>query len=113
MLLASLVYTRWACHWTTHLVFVLVVAAMSGLRLQNRFAFLDDQSPRDDTAVARQRQEQRPTFSWNDPPGSVEQASNDLKAAYQRKHRIDTPLEFDDTGELWQWYDHHLSLIHI
>ena len=102
MPLASFVCTRWACHWTTHLVFVLVAAAMSGLRLQNRFAFLGDQSPRDDDAVARQKQEKRPASSWNDPPSSVEQASTELKASYQRKHRIDTPLGFDDTGKLWQ-----------
>ena len=87
----------------------LAIAAMAGLRLQNRFAFLDDQSPRDDDAVAMQRQERRQAPSWDDPPGSVEQASTDLKASYQRKHRIDTPLGFDDTGELWQWYDHHAS----
>ena len=69
----------------------LAIAAMAGLRLQNRFAFLDDQSPRDDDAVAMQRQERRQAPSWDDPPGSVEQASTDLKASYQRKHRIDTP----------------------
>ena len=82
---------------------------MSGLRLQNRFAFLDDQSPSNDDAAVRQRQEQRPAFSWNDPPCTVEQANSELKSFYQRKHHIETPLGFDDTGKLWQWYDHHAT----
>ena len=113
MPLASFICTRWACHWTTHLVFGVVTAAMSGLRLQNRFAFLDDQSPRDDDAVGRQRQEQRPESSWNDPPGTVEQANAELKASYQRTQCIETPLGFDDTGKLWQWYDHHPLNTHV
>ena len=106
---AQLVYTRWAGHWTTLLSFRFATAAMSGLRLQNRFSFLDDQSPSNDDAAVRQRQEQRPAFSWNDPPGTVEQANSELKAFYHRKLRIETPLGFDDTGKLWQWYDHHAT----
>ena len=82
---------------------------MAEMHLQNRFSFLADQSPRDDDAVAMQRQERGQTTSWDDPPGSIDQALTNLKTAYQRKHRIDTPLGFDDTGELWQWYDHHAS----
>ena len=78
---------------------------MAEMRLQNRFSFLADQSPRDDDAVAMQRQERGQTISWDDPPDNIDQALTNLKTAYQRKHRIDTPLGFDDTGELWQWYD--------
>ena len=44
------------------------------------------------------------TTSWDNPPCSLEQALTN-----QRRHRIDAPLGFDDTGEPWQWYDHHSS----
>ena len=82
---------------------------MAQMHLQNRFAFLAAQSPRDADAVAIQRQERGQSSSWDDPPGNIEQALTNLKTAYQRRHRIDTPLGFDDTGEPWQWYDHHAS----
>ena len=65
---------------------------MANMRLQNRFSFLADHSPRDDDAVAMQRQERERALSWDDPPGSFDQALNSLKTSYQRKHRIDTPL---------------------
>ena len=78
----------------------LTTAAMAGLRLQNRFAFLDDQSPRDDDAVAMQRQQKRQAPSWDDFPGSVEQASTDLKASYHVEiHRF---VPSHRTGCIWE-----------
>ena len=82
---------------------------MAGLRLQNRYAFLDEQSPSNANAAIRPRQDQTPAFNWNHPRGTVEQANSDLKAFYHRKHSIETPLGFDDTGKPWQWFDHHAS----
>ena len=82
---------------------------MAGLRLQNRYAFLDEPSPSNAEVASRPSRDQEPAFDWNKPRGTVEQANADLKQFYHRQHRIDTPLGFDDAGKVWQWHDHHAS----
>ena len=82
---------------------------MARLHLQNRFSFLSDPSPRDDDDVAMPEPERGQTISWEELPASLEQALTQLKSSYQRRHHLDAPLGFDDTGKLWQWYDHHAS----
>ena len=116
-----LYYTRWECPWTPHLVLTCFCenfrastlkelatdfssfAVMARMHLQNRFSFLADQSPRDDDDVTMPEQERGQATSWEDLPVSIEQALTQLKSSYQRRHHLDAPLGFDDTGELWQW----------
>ena len=84
-------------------------AAMARMQLQNRFSYLAAPSPRDDADVPMPDQARVPTTSWDELPASLDQALKQLKSSYQRRHHLDAPLGFDETGELWQWFDHHSS----